>query len=192
MTIIFRIATAADDGHIPAAEIGARDLAEFRAFLRQEGTRIGKRLLSPDEPEDELLSYTFEARVCPLSLSAMARVFDYNASVIRVLEEAQFRNRRVAVWRCKSDGSIRMRVSLNSDAGVEINLADGSAYALLQSLGLRPDGVGELPAHEVRRRLDNPAVRRRMDEEDVSQFIAPLERLLATADLDDSSRFEWV
>lgn len=85
-----------------------------------------------------------------------------------------------------------MRVSLNSDAGVEVNLADGSAYALLQSLGLRPDSVGELPVHEVRRRLDNPAVRRRMDEEDVSQFIGALERLLATADLDDSSRFEWV
>ena len=74
MTIIFRIATAADDGHIPVAEIGARELAAFRALLRDESLRLGKRLLNPDGPEDQLLACDFEARVCPLSLSAMAQM----------------------------------------------------------------------------------------------------------------------
>ena len=72
-----------------------------------------------------------------------------------------------------------------------MDLAQGNAYALLESLGLTPDSVGEAPIDEVRRRLENPAVRRRMGEQNVARYADPLARLLATAGADDGSRFEW-
>jgi hypothetical protein len=84
-----------------------------------------------------------------------------------------------------------MAVALTSDPGVELNLANGNAYALLEGLGLRPDSVGELPIDAVRERLANPAVRQNAAEHGVSHYLAGLDRLLATAHADDSSRLEW-
>jgi hypothetical protein len=61
-----------------------------------------------------------------------------------------------------------MAVALTSDPGVELNLANGNAYALLEGLGLRPDSVGELPIDAVCERLANPAVRQNAAEHGVS------------------------
>lgn len=104
MSITFRIATAADDQPRPIATINARQLAAFRAFLREESERTCTVLLAPDADEDAFLSYHFEARVCPLALAAVTRVFDFQTDVISVVEEAQFRCRRVSVCRidCKA------------------------------------------------------------------------------------------
>src|SRR5204863_299916 len=82
MSITFRIATAADDEARPMAVISARQLAAFRTFLRGEGERIGTVLLDPDAPEDAFLSYRFEARVCPIALASIARLFDFATDVI--------------------------------------------------------------------------------------------------------------
>lgn len=191
MSIVFRIATAADDRDGPTATINARQLAAFRFLLRSEGSRLGLALIDPDDDEERPLAYSFEARVCPLALASMARVFDFATDVIAVLDEAQFRNRRVSFYRSQPDGPVAMRPSITSDLGVEMDLATGNAYALLESLGLRPDSVGELPIDELRRRLENPAVRRRMREQNVDHYTDRLARLVATAETDNSSRFEW-
>ena len=191
MSITFRIATAADDQLRPVATINARQLAVFRAFLREESERTGTVLLDPDAAEDEFLSYHFEARVCPLALAAVSRVFDFQTDVISVIEEAQFRCRRVSVYRIEQTGMIHMRVALTSDLGVELDLASANAFALLEGLGLRPDSVGEIPIDTVRARLANPAVRRRAAEHGVTAYLDQLDQLLATADADDTSRLEW-
>jgi hypothetical protein len=191
MSITFRIATAADDQAGPMATINARQLAGFRTYLREEGERLGVVLLDPEAAEDEYLSYHFEARVCPLALSAIARVFDFAEDVIAVVEEAQFRARRVGVYRDASAGAIGMRVSLTSDLGVELDLASSNAFALLESLGLRPDSVGDIPIDTIRARLGSSAVRRRASEDGVAHYIDRLDRLLATADHDRTSRLEW-
>lgn len=191
MSITFRIATAADDQLRPVATINARQLAAFRAFLREESERTDTALLDPDAAEDEFLSYHFEARVCPLALAAVTRVFDFQTDVISVVEEAQFRCRRVSVYRIEETGTINMRVALTSDLGVELDLATANAYALLGGLGLRPDSVGEIPIDTMRARLANPAVRRRAQEHGVTDYLARLDQLLATADADDTSRLEW-
>lgn len=191
MSITFRIATAADDQLRPVATINARQLAAFRAFLREESERTDTALLDPDAAEDEFLSYHFEARVCPLALAAVTRVFDFQTDVISVVEEAQFRCRRVSVYRIEETGTINMRVALTSDLGVELDLATANAYALLEGLGLRPDSVGEIPIDTMRARLANPAVRRRAQEHGVTDYLARLDQLLATADADDTSRLEW-
>lgn len=191
MSITFRIATAADDQPRPIATINARQLAVFRAFLREESERTGATLLDPDSAEDAFLSYHFEARVCPLALAAVTRVFDFQTDVISVIDEAQYRCRRVSVYRIEQTGMIRMRVALTSDLGVELDLASANAFALLEGLGLRPDSVGEIPIDTVRARLANPAVRRRAAEHGVTAYLDRLDQVLATADADDTSRLEW-
>ena len=191
MSITFRIATAADDKGGPIATINARQLAAFRTYLREESVRIGTVLLDPDAAEDDFLSYHFEARVCPLALAAVTTVFDFASDVISVVEEAQFRSRRVSVYRREPTGTIHMRVALTSDLGLELDLASSNAYALLESLGLRPDSVGEIPIDTIRTRLANPTVRRRAAEDGVSGYIERLDKLLAMAATDETCRLEW-
>lgn len=191
MSITFRIATAADDIAGPRAIITSRQLAAFRAILRQESVRTGTVLLDPESAEDAYLAYHFEARVCPLALASIARLFAFDVDVISVVEEAQFRGRRVSVYRDEAAGTIGMRVSLTSDLGLELNLANANVHALLESLGLRPDSVGEIPIATMRERLANPAVKRRVSAEGLAGYVGRLDRLLASADTDDSSRLEW-
>lgn len=191
MSITFRIATAADDRPGPRAVINARQLAAFRTFLREESVRSRTVLLDPDAAEDAYLSYHFEARVCPLPLAAIARVFDFDADVIGVVEEAQFRCRRVSVWRDEPAGTIAMRVALTSDQGLELDLASGNAEVLLESLGLTPDSIGEIPVDTIRERLANPAVRRRAAAEGITPYLDRLDQLIGLADADETSRLEW-
>lgn len=191
MSITFRIATDADDRSAPVAVITAPQLGAFQRYLRDEGDRLGIVLLDPDALADDYLSYHFEARICPLALASTARVFDHDPDALAVLEEAQFRGRRVMVCRVESDRSIRMRVALTSDEGLELNLANGNAYALLESLGLHPHSVGEIAIADIRARIINPAVQRRGQETGVSDYIGRLDRLLALGDADATSRLEW-
>ena len=121
MSIVFRIATDLDDRIVPPAEITARQLAAFRARLAAEGDRTGETLLHC-RGGDEELSDNFEARVCPFALATLARLFDYATDVITVLEEAQFRARRVKVWHTSPNGPIRMRVAETSDRALELDL----------------------------------------------------------------------
>lgn len=191
MTIVFRITTSADHQDRQTAIINARQLAAFRELLRREGQRLGTVLLDPDFAEDDYLSYHFEARVCPLALASIARVFDYQADVITVLDEAQFRGRRVSVYREGETGPITLSVGLTSDLGLELDLAYQTAFALLEGLGLRPDSVGEISVDTVRARLADPAVRRQVEAQGAGGYLPRLDRLLATTDLDHSSRLEW-
>lgn len=191
MSIVFRITTSADHQERQTAIINARQLAAFREFLRREGERLDMTLLDPDFPEDDYLSYRFEARVCPLALASIARIFDYQTDVITVLDEAQFRGRRVSVYREDDTGPITLSVGLTSDLGLELDLAYQNAFALLEGLGLRPDSVGEIPVDNVRARLADPAIRRSVEAQGAARYLSRLDRLIATGNLDDSSRLEW-
>lgn len=191
MTISFRIATAADDVDGPVAEISTAQLADFCSLLRGEGRRLATSLIDLDDDNESPPTWGFEVRVCPVSLATLAATFEFDPQVIAVLDEAQFRARRVSIWRVGAEGPYRMRPSITSDLAVELNLANGNAYALLESLGLSADSVGEAPIEEVRERLANPAIRRRMAAHNVTHYADPLERLLASAGMDERSRFEW-
>lgn len=191
MSITFRIATDADDRSGPVAMITAPQLGAFQRYLRDEGARLGIVLCDPDGLDDDYLSYHFEARICPLALASVARVLDHDPDALAVLEEAQFRGRRVMVYRVEADRSIRMRVALTSDQGLELNLANGNAYALLESLGLHPHSVGEIAISDIRARIINPAVQRRGRATGVADYFGRLDRLLQLGDADASARLEW-
>lgn len=187
MSILFRITEPADDALSPSAIITARKLAALRRFLRSEGDRIGVALLEPDE----YLGDSFEARVCPLALAAITGIFDHDAAVIAVIEEAQFRGRRIAIHHCAASAKITLRVALTSDQGVELDLAYGNAYALLEALAIEAESVGDIPVELLRVRLSDPATPSRAALRGVDQYLPRLERLVASAQARDDARFAW-
>src|SRR3546814_15425629 len=86
------------------------------------------------------------------------RISDWSSDVCSsdLVEEAQFRGRRISIHHCASTAEITMRVALTSDCGLELDLAYGNAYALLEALGMATDSVGEIPLEQVRNRLADP------------------------------------
>lgn len=187
MSILFRIAVPSDDVPLPAAVITARQLAALRRYLRSEGNRIGTVLLEPDE----VLGDSFEARVCPLALAAVTRLFNYDPAVIGVVEEAQFRGRRISIHHCSSTAEIRMRVALTSDRGLELDLAYGNAYSLLETLGMGAESVGEIALDLVRERLADPTTTSRAVSRGVDHYLPRLEQLLASAGDVQEARLAW-
>lgn len=164
MTITFRI----DDGHAgmdpTPAIVTPEQLASLRDLLadRSERMQVQLAFVDHDDPDDG--SFAFEARVCPLSLASVAACFDHDPAVIAVLDEAQFRGRRIRLSRDAARGdAIRLALSWSHDAAPELNVANGNAYALLETLGLDAESVGEIPVDELRDRLTDPRIRRRLD-----------------------------
>lgn len=187
MSILFRIAVPTDEALEPIAVITARQLAVLRRYLRTESDRMGLALIEPDE----IIGDSFEARVCPLALAAITGLFGHDPAVISVVEEAQFRGRRVSIHHSRTAADITMRVALTSDCGLELDLAYGNAYALLEALGMDADSVGEIPLDQLRSRLADPATPTRAAERGVGHYIPRIERLLASATDADEARFAW-
>ena len=187
MSILFRIAVPADETTDPYAIITARQLAAFRRFLRAEGDRLGVALLEPDE----YLGDSFEARVCPLALASITARFDHEPTVIAVVEEAQFRVRRVMVHRDRAAAEIRMRVALTSDRGLELDLACGNAYALLEALEIEAESVGDIALDMAQDRLRDPATAARARARCVDHYLPRLETLLMTAPDPAVARLSW-
>ena len=187
MSILFRIAVPADDTLAPVAVITARQLASLRRVLRAEGDRIGIALIEPDD----IIGDSFEVRVCPLALATVTAIFDHDPAVISVVEEAQFRARRVCVHHCANSAEITMRVALTSDSGLELDLAYGNAYALLEALGVDAESVGEIALSQLRERIADPATSRRAMRFGVEQYLPRLKRLADSADGTDDARLAW-
>ena len=162
MTITFRI----DDGHdihaVGPAEITRSQLAALCDYLRAQSERLGVPLIdhewgTVDEPE-----FAFEARVCPLPLASLSAVLDHADAAIAVLDEAQFTGRRIRVRREENIGLVMIEVAWTHDSAPSLNVANGNAYALLESLGLDAESCGEIPLADLRRRLTDPVIHRRL------------------------------
>ncbi|WP_337847869.1 hypothetical protein [Sphingomonas sp.] len=78
-----------------------------------------------------------------------------------------------------------MRVALTSDKGLELDLAYGNAYALLEALGMDAESVGEIPITTLRKRLADPATLPRAVSRHVEHYLPRLERLLASVPEED-------
>src|SRR3546814_18190482 len=94
----------------------------------------------------------------------------------------------LSIHHCASTAEITMRVALTSDCGLELDLAYGNAYALLEALGMATDSVGEIPLEQVRNRLADPDTPARAAERGVHHHLPRVVRLLAseTGSGDDS------
>ena len=139
MTEVFRIISDERAGPLPAAQITPDQLRDFRSYLSREGAALGLSLLGPHDSDERAVCIGFEARVCPLSLASVTRIFDHDEAVISVIEEAQFRGRRVRVERDDDHPAITLRVSDVSDCDAEQTVPDHAADGLLGALGLASD-----------------------------------------------------
>lgn len=165
MTITFRI----DDGLntlLPTPAVITTDqLGALRDLLAEHGDRMRVDLIFPEHGDMSDAAFAFEARVCPLALASVSRCFDHDPSVITVLDEAQYRGRRVRICRMGWTADIRIGLSSSLDDVPALEVANGNAYALLETLGLDADSVGDLPISELRQRLMDPRIRRRLDDD---------------------------
>lgn len=192
MSITFRITTDADYRESPIAEITRERLDALLSYMRERGARSGVALLDPDIDDEEDPATDLYVRVCPLAVASIAAIFDFDAAVIAVVDEAQFRQRRVHIRRPRNTGIVMMRVSIESDPGYEMDLAIGNAFALIEALGAPCESIGELSIGDLRARLPNPAVQRRCERHQVTHYLPRIERLLTLAEGDPSAVFEWV
>jgi hypothetical protein len=155
MSIRFRV----DDGFNPLtitpAIINSDQLGELCRLLAAESDRHQMALMFPEHGSPVEHSFSFSARVCPLSLASVSACFDHYPGVITVLEEAQFRGRRI--W---------LGLSSDADAAPALEVSSQSGVAILEMLGL--DGsetMGAIPLDELRRRLSDPSIYRRISNE---------------------------
>ena len=192
MTITFRV----DDGYdttspVPAV-INPHQLGSLRDLLAEHASRLGTELPTPDYDDPEDGTFAFEARVCPLALASLSACFDHYDAVIAVLDEAQFRARRIRVSRDDPHGDIRLALSSNPDAAPGLNAANGNAYALLETLGLEPDSVGAVPLAELRQRLTDPRIRRRLDgDHQLTRYVSALVAMAAVKPIDGELSLAW-
>lgn len=112
-------------------------------------------------------------------------------SVIAILDEAQFLGRRVRVAQTEPTGDITMRLSLNPDAAPEIALANPQALALLDGLGIDRMVAGMVPMTELRRRLTDPRIRRRLDS-DMAESIETLATMAALKPIEGEYLLAWI
>ncbi len=163
MTITFRV----EDGRsiLPPtpAIITPDQLAALRELLSEQSVRLGFALLLPIYGVTGDPWFEFDARVCHLSLASVSKCFDHDPAVIAVLDEAQFLGRRVRIAQTERSSDIQLRLSLNPDAAPEMALANPEALTLLDRLGIDRQTAGMVPMTELRQRLMDPRIRRRLD-----------------------------
>lgn len=192
MTITFRV----DDGHnilSPSPAVITPDqLGALRDLLAEQSARTGAPMVMPIHGEPVSGSFEIEARVCPLALASIARCFDHDPAVIAVIDEAQFRGRRVRIWQEEPTGDIRLGLGLNPDDAPELELASGNAFALLASLGLDEESCGTIPMSQLRQRLMDPRIRRRLDgDPHMSRYVEALTTMAALKPTDGEYHLAW-
>lgn len=193
MTITFRI----EDGRsiLPpsAAVITPDQLAAFRDMLAEQALRLGFALLLPVYGVTGDPWFAFDARVCHLSLATVVKCFDPDPSVIAILDEARFLGRRVRIAQTDRGRDIEMRLSLNPYEATEIALANPAALALLEGLGIDQTIAGIVPMTEVRQRLMDPRIRRRLDAAPgMADYVDTLTKMAALKPVDGEYHLAWI
>jgi hypothetical protein len=192
MTITFRI----DDGHnilLPsAAVITPNQIGALRETLGEHSLRIGTALLLPVHGVTGDATFEFEARVCPLALAVVSKCFDHDPAVIAVLDEAQFLGRRVRVWQTERSGDIKIALASNPDAAPELEVGDANALALLEGLGLDRESAGIVPMTELRQRLMDPRIRRRLDADpQMTRYVETLTAMASLKPIEGEYHLAW-
>lgn len=93
--------------------IAPRAFALFRQFLTDE-ERCSGICLTDSSYAWHLVLPAFEVRVSPFALATVARIFDYNETIIDLVEKAQFGGFCLTV-RPLTDGSAHLSLSTTTD-----------------------------------------------------------------------------
>lgn len=165
MTIMFRIRDTHDTFAVPPATINRDQLADLLDYLAIQSTRLGLTLVHDEDGTTADFGFSFEMRVRPLALASLTAIFDHDRHVIAVIDEAQYLGRRVRVRREENIGLIRIEVAFTRDVESLLRLPDRNAYALLEGLGIDAGPSGEIPLAELRSRLTDPTIHRRLGDD---------------------------
>lgn len=124
MTVSFRIVDAAPASasaptpHTPppAVAVSQQSVDALRDILAAHGARHGTQMIVFDRSDLAHLVYDFDARACLLAISTIAACFDHDPAVIAVVEEAQFQNRCLRIWKHRASGAIHLALSIHPDS----------------------------------------------------------------------------
>ena len=152
--------------------------------------RVHERHAS-DVDDDITRSFSFEVSVCRFALAQLAPIFAYDLGAIAVLDEAQFCQRRVRFSKADETGEIMLDVSSTIDGSIDLDLAIGSAIAVLKALDLDLESTGDVPLAVLRKRLADDAVRSNFVAQRVEQYLTRLDRLAAIEAQEQDSRLVW-
>ena len=120
------------------------------------------------------------------------RVFGHDPAVIAVVVEAQFRARRVCIWQEEPAGDLQLGLRLNPDGVLKLEVANGNAIVLLTSLGLDKESCGAIPLSQLRQRLMDPRIRRRLDEDpQMSRYVEALTTMAALKPIEGEYHLAW-
>lgn len=192
MTITFRVEDGHDPIHIPNTIINADQLGALRDRLAEDGAKLGLQLIVLEYGVAFKGGFGFEARICPVALAAIASCFDHDPAVVAILDEAQFRGRRIRIWQLAGDLDIWLGLASSPDSAPELEVTNSNAYALLELLGLVPDSFGEIPMAELRRRLTDPRVPRQLDvEPGLARYLPTLAQMAAVKAIDGDLKMAW-
>jgi hypothetical protein len=165
MTITFRV----DDGHnilLPSATVITPDqLSVLRDLLGHNVVCSGVAMVVP---------------------------IHWDSAVITVVNEAQFLGCRARIWQAEPSGDLKLGLGLNPDAAPELEVANGNAYAILASLGLDEESCGAVPMSELRERLMDLRIRRRLDDDPhVTRYVEARTTMAALKPVDGEYHLAW-
>ena len=187
MSITFRVTSDDDFTNIPPAQISIRQLALFRNFARDH------RIPADDFLDDDDLSasLSFEASICGFALAVLARIFDMAEPAIAVIDEAQFRQRQIRLYKSDATGELMMALSDTIDGSIDLDLANANAFAVLEALDLVADDTGTVTLAVLRVRLADTNVRRRFSARHIDHYLARLDRLAGIVAHVQEPRLVW-
>jgi hypothetical protein len=192
MTITFRVKDETRTPVTPQFITHLRAVALCR-LLTEKALRLGEDMVHPIHGTLDTGSYAFEARVCPVALAQLSRVFYDWPPAIALFDEAQFRRRRLRIARRMRHGPVVMEISASHDFAPEVSMPNAGAYALLKTLGLSPDSYGAISLTDMRQRLTDPVIRGRLegDPKGLGQYVYDLERMVETETVAGHLTMAW-
>lgn len=193
MTITFRVENGNSILPPRAAIITPDQLGALRDLLAEQSQRLGFPMLATIRETAGDDAFDLEARVCHLALAVVSKCFDHDPDVIAILDEAQYLGRRVRIWQDQRGSDIKMRLSLTPDGAPQLTVADDSAMALLAGLGLGRANAGVIAMAELRDRLTNPRIRRRLDDDPaMATCVETLTAMAALKPVEGDHLLAWV
>jgi len=192
MTITFRVKDEAETPIRPLHLTQLRVVA-FRKLLGQHAARYDEDCIFPIHGTLDTPVYAFEARVCPIPLAELSRVFFHYEPAIALFDEAQYRRRRVRISRTARQADPVLEIAASADNAPQLAMTNVNAYALLKTLGLRPDSYGAIAIADMRVRLTDPIIRQRLDADPrgIGQFVTTLDQMAAHKTAEGALTMAW-
>ena len=187
MSITFRVMSTGDVHPLEPAAITLRELTNFCSFAR--ANNLPMDMQGEDECTSPMLD--FEVSICSIALGTLARIFNHDEQVIMILDEAQFTQRQVRFYKDDMSGGIMLDTASTIDGSINLSLATGTAFAVLEALDLPSDPFGEVSLTKLRDQLSNPNIRTSFRTRQIERYLPRLDKLAAIEVYQSEPQLAW-